>query len=86
MITTCIAAVVKGAHLLIAHVGDSRAQLIRPSSASRPSITRLTMDHSMVTKLARAGAISLPNRCATRHFAILSCEPWGEREQDRLEP
>jgi len=58
MITTCIAAVIKGAHLLIAHVGDSRAYLIRPSPASMPSITRLTTDHSMVTELARAGIIS----------------------------
>jgi hypothetical protein len=75
MITTCIAAVVKGAHLLIAHVGDSRAYLIRSSSASRPAITRLTTDHSMVTELARL-ALSPPNRCRARPLAISFCEHW----------
>jgi serine/threonine protein phosphatase PrpC len=58
MATTCIAAVVKGAELLIAHVGDSRAYLIHTSSESLPTMTRLTTDHSMVTELARAGIIS----------------------------
>ncbi len=57
MVTTCIAAVIKGNELLIAHVGDSRAYLIRPSPVSVPAITRLTTDHSMVTELARAGII-----------------------------
>ncbi len=58
MATTCIAAVVKNARLVIAHIGDSRAYLIRPLPGSPPSITRLTTDHSMVTALARAGVIS----------------------------
>jgi len=58
MITTCLAVVVKGAHLLIAHVGDSRAYLLRPSSGSQPAMTRLTTDHSMAIALARAGVMS----------------------------
>lgn len=58
MLTTCLAAVVKNNRLLIAHVGDSRAYLIRPMSGSPPAITRLTSDHSLVTELARAGIIS----------------------------
>jgi PPM family protein phosphatase len=58
MLTTCLAAVVKGNHLLIAHVGDSRAYLLRSSSAPEPSITPLTEDHSLVTVLAGAGVIS----------------------------
>lgn len=81
MITTCIAAVVKGSHLLIAHVGDSRAYLIRPSSASLPSITRLTTDHSMVTELVRAGVIS-PDQLyssPTRHIILRAL---GGKEQN----
>jgi serine/threonine protein phosphatase PrpC len=58
MVTTCLAVVVKNTHLVIAHVGDSRAYLIRPSSASPPAITRLTTDHSMVSELVRVGVIS----------------------------
>jgi serine/threonine protein phosphatase PrpC len=58
MATTCVAAVVKNAHLVIAHLGDSRAYLMRSSPGSPPSITRLTTDHSMVTALVRAGVIS----------------------------
>lgn len=58
MVTTCVGAVVKGARLVIAHVGDSRAYLIHSSPASPLTITRLTTDHSMVTELARIGVIS----------------------------
>jgi PPM family protein phosphatase len=58
MLTTCLAAVVKDNHLLIAHVGDSRAYLLRPSSASASSIRPLTQDHSLVSVLARAGMLS----------------------------
>ncbi|GAC1566724.1 MAG: hypothetical protein NVS3B14_10500 [Ktedonobacteraceae bacterium] len=58
MVTTCIAAVVKAARLVIAHVGDSRAYLIRPSPTGTTSIARLTRDHSMGEELVRVGAIS----------------------------
>lgn len=57
MVTTCIAAIVKGARLVIAHVGDSRAYLIRLSPTRLPLITRLTRDHSMVEELVRVGVI-----------------------------
>jgi PPM family protein phosphatase len=57
MATTCIAAVVKKTHLVIAHIGDSRAYLIHSSPGSLPSMTRLTKDHSMVTALVQAGVI-----------------------------
>jgi PPM family protein phosphatase len=85
MITTCIAAVVKGAHLLIAHVGDSRAYLIRPSSASRPSIARLTSDHSMVTELARAGVIS-PEQMQSSPSRHIILRALGGREQNSPNP
>ncbi len=58
MATTCTAVVIKGTRLWIAHVGDSRAYLIRASSRSRPTITRLTTDHSMVAAQVRAGDLS----------------------------
>jgi serine/threonine protein phosphatase PrpC len=58
MVTTCIAAVVKSARLVIAHVGDSRAYLIHPSATGTAAISRLTRDHSMVEELVRFGVIS----------------------------
>ena len=58
MATTCIAAVVKNARLVIAHIGDSRSYLIRPLPGSLPRITCLTTDHSMTTALVRAGVLS----------------------------
>jgi len=57
MATTCIAAVIKGNRLLIAHAGDSRAYLIRISSGSPPTLTRLTTDHSLAAELAHNGVI-----------------------------
>jgi serine/threonine protein phosphatase PrpC len=57
MVTTCIAAVVKGARLVIAHVGDSRVYLIRSTPARSPVITRLTRDHSVGEELVRVGVI-----------------------------
>ncbi len=72
MITTCLAAVVKGSQLFIAHVGDSRAYLLQPSSpsASQPMITRLTADHSMVAELERRGVMSSEavSRSTYRHM------------------
>jgi serine/threonine protein phosphatase PrpC len=59
MATTCLATVVKGTHLLIAHLGDSRAYLLHPSSASKPTLTRLTTDHTLAMELARIEALSL---------------------------
>jgi PPM family protein phosphatase len=72
MATTCVAAVVKNARLVIAHVGDSRSYLIRPLPVSLPSMTCLTTDHSMTTALLRAGIIS-PEEVHTspsRHMLI----------------
>ena len=71
MATTCIAAVVKGAHLLIAHVGDSRAYLIRTSPGFPPAFTRLTTDHSLVMELARVGALSPEQVQSSPHRHII---------------
>jgi serine/threonine protein phosphatase PrpC len=56
--TTCTAVVVRGTHIWIAHIGDSRAYLVRASSQPHPTITRLTTDHSRVAAQVRAGDLS----------------------------
>jgi serine/threonine protein phosphatase PrpC len=58
MATTCLAAVVKGAHLLIAYIGDSRVYLLQPSSEPLLTLRPLTTDHSLAMELARVGVIS----------------------------
>ena len=51
--TTLTAAVVRGEDLVVAHVGDSRAYLIRNND-----IRQLTRDHSWVADAMRAGTLS----------------------------
>jgi serine/threonine protein phosphatase PrpC len=85
MVTTCLAAVAKGAQLVIAHVGDSRAYLVRPSHTSRPTMTRLTTDHSMVTELARAGVIS-PEQMHTSPSRHIILRALGGSKQDHPDP
>jgi protein phosphatase len=51
--TTLTAAMVDGTHVLVAHVGDSRAYLLHDGE-----LTRITEDHSMVADLVRRGAIT----------------------------
>lgn len=58
MATTCVAAVVRGTHLLVAHIGDSRAYLLQSSAEGLPTLIRLTTDHTLVMELARIGVIS----------------------------
>jgi protein phosphatase len=53
MTTTVVAAVIEGSRLNLAHVGDSRAYLIR---AGR--ISQLTTDHSWVAEMVRAGDLT----------------------------
>jgi protein phosphatase len=52
MVTTCTALALIDHNLYFAHVGDSRLYLIRDSS-----ISRLTHDHSYVTRLVDNGII-----------------------------
>ncbi|HVO79557.1 MAG TPA: Stp1/IreP family PP2C-type Ser/Thr phosphatase [Terriglobales bacterium] len=51
--TTCTAIALLGHHLYFAHVGDSRLYLVRDGS-----ISRLTHDHSYVSRLVEHGVIS----------------------------
>jgi serine/threonine protein phosphatase PrpC len=50
---TCVAALLEGEALTIAHAGDCRAYLI-----DRESVRRLTNDHSWVAEQVRAGLLS----------------------------
>ncbi len=85
MATTCIAAVVKNAHVAIAHVGDSRAYLIHSLPRSRSTITRLTTDHSMVSELVRVGVISpeAMHSSPSRHIVL---RVLGGRTQNSPDP
>ncbi len=51
--TTMTAALVDGGHIVLAHVGDSRAYLLRGSV-----LEPLTQDHSMVADMIRRGQLS----------------------------
>jgi PPM family protein phosphatase len=51
--TTLTAACLEEGHLAIAHVGDSRAYLLRDGE-----LTRLTQDHSLVDELVRQGKLT----------------------------
>jgi serine/threonine protein phosphatase PrpC len=51
--TTCTAAVVRGNELYLAHVGDSRAYLVRDGSARQ-----LTRDHSLAAELVAAARLT----------------------------
>ena len=52
--TTLTAVMIHGDRLLAAHVGDSRAYLLRPDE----SISQLTTDHTLVERLVREGRLS----------------------------
>lgn len=58
--TTIVALLADGARVALAHVGDSRAYLIRAGAARR-----LTDDHTVVGELVRRGEIS--EQAAARH-------------------
>ncbi|MCE5203785.1 MAG: Stp1/IreP family PP2C-type Ser/Thr phosphatase [Coriobacteriales bacterium] len=54
--TTLTAAMVEGARIAIAHVGDSRAYLLNGGQ-----LVQLTQDHSMVADMVRSGTLSPEN-------------------------
>jgi serine/threonine protein phosphatase PrpC len=85
MVTTCLAVVVKGAHVLIAHVGDSRAYLLRASPGSQPTLTSLTTDHSMANALARAGVMTA-EQARNSPFRHILVRALGENKANAQEP
>lgn len=67
MASTIVAAVIFDASAFIAHVGDSRAYLIRGEKA-----TQLTRDHSPVAELVATGALSEADAANHPHRHFLS--------------
>lgn len=53
--TTLTAAILFGSQMVLAHVGDSRAYIIRPGG----EVTPLTRDHSLVKRLVELGQITV---------------------------
>ncbi len=53
MATTCTVLVVKDSHLYMAHVGDSRAYLIRDGA-----IRQVSMDHTLVEEMVHSGILN----------------------------
>jgi protein phosphatase len=85
MFTTCLAAVVKGNCLLIAHVGDSRAYLLRPSSGPELSITPLTRDHSLARLLVGVGILA-PEKMHTSPSRHKILRALGNEEPEKAWP
>ncbi|MGI4789201.1 MAG: Stp1/IreP family PP2C-type Ser/Thr phosphatase [Janthinobacterium lividum] len=77
--TTCVAAVVEGDHLYVAHAGDSRAYLLRDGI-----LRQITHDHSYVAEQVRAGAITEEGARSSRFRNIITraigIEPTMEAE------
>lgn len=82
--TTCVAAIVEGDRLYLAHAGDSRAYLLRGEQLSQ-----LTADHSYVAEQVRAGAISEEGARKSRFRNIITravgIEPTLEAEVTDVE-
>lgn len=79
MVTTCVAALVQDNHAIIAHVGDSRAYLLRPKTSS--PLTCLTTDHNLATELARAGILTEQQRAtsSSRHILLRALGGYEQR-------
>jgi len=79
MTTTVVAAVVLGAHLFLAHTGDSRAYLI-----SADQITPVTRDHSWVAELVRSGDLT-PAEAETHPWRNRITRALGMKESPEVE-
>ncbi len=65
--TTCVAAVVDGDRLYVAHAGDSRAYLFRDNE-----LYRLTDDHSYVAEQVRLGILTEENARRSRFRNVIT--------------
>jgi protein phosphatase len=80
--TTVVGAIVEGNRFTVAHVGDSRAYLVRDRA-----IKQLTEDHSMVAELVKAGVIT-PEAAETHPYRSAISRSLGqfkEVETDTIE-
>jgi protein phosphatase len=75
--STMVALVVRPEEFEVAHVGDSRAYLIRDSA-----IQRLTEDHSLVAEQVRAGILTEQEASESRHRHIITRSLGAETEVD----
>lgn len=67
MTTTLVAMVVGGGAAFLAHVGDSRAYLVRDGL-----IRQLTEDHSMVNELVRTGQMTYEEAKKSRYRSVIT--------------
>jgi serine/threonine protein phosphatase PrpC len=67
MTTTVVAAVLAAGTAFVAHVGDSRAYLVRGGE-----LRQLTEDHSMVNELVRTGKMTYAEARASRHRHVIT--------------
>lgn len=81
--TTLTAAMVREGRLHVAHVGDSRAYLLRGGE-----LTQLTSDHTLVEQMVRDGQISRDEAAVHPHRSVLTRAIGVERaiEVDTLAP
>src|SRR3954471_21820579 len=80
--TTCTAVAIEGTTAHLAHVGDSRAYLLRASH-----LTQLTEDHTLVRALVQDGVLT-PEAAATddrRHVILRALGVGDAASPDRLE-
>ena len=73
--TTVIALLVRGNHALIAHVGDSRAYLVRGEH-----VQQISEDHSLVNEQIKAGMISAEEARHSRYKNIITRSVGFEEE------
>jgi serine/threonine protein phosphatase PrpC len=65
--TVCAAGLLDGGRLVVVHVGDSRAYLVR-----RGELTRITDDHSITGELVRTGELSEEEAARHPHRNVLT--------------
>jgi protein phosphatase len=77
--TTLTAGVIQGSRLAFAHVGDSRAYLVRSGRARQ-----LTQDHSWVAELVRAGALT-QDQLRTHRYRNVLTRALGRQDQVQID-
>jgi len=77
--TTLTAALINGARLTVAHVGDSRAYLVRNGRTDQ-----VTQDHSWVAELVRAGALTKDQGRTHRYRNVLT-RALGRQDQVQVD-